>query len=89
MAVKVLMPLGGQKALLLKNNIPNPVQFNLGRNAALQEANPMHPLGLRACPVSRPQLGRQEANTLYPIGFSCPSSFSRSAELLQLKTCSR
>jgi hypothetical protein len=26
------MPLGGQKALLLKNDSPNPIQFNLGRN---------------------------------------------------------
>jgi hypothetical protein len=43
MSVKVLIPLGGQEALLLKNNIPNPIQFNLGITVILGQGNGRQP----------------------------------------------
>jgi hypothetical protein len=37
------MPFGGQEALLLKNNIPNPVQFNLGIAVVFCQRNRRQP----------------------------------------------
>jgi hypothetical protein len=43
MAVKVLIPLRGQEALLPENDIPNPVQFNLGKTVVLRQGNRRQP----------------------------------------------
>jgi hypothetical protein len=37
------MPLGGQKALPLKNNIPDPIQFNLGIAVIFGQGNRRQP----------------------------------------------